>query len=300
MRSVPLKRFAVAILTATLFCGCSASRNTDSAKAAGANNRITVVTTISTLNSFVQAVGGSRITVRNLVPVGASPEDYQPTPADIAALRTAAVLVENGAGLETWLQRILAGAKNPTMVRVVCADGLPVKGFNPHLWMDPVLAQRYVDKVRAALVSVDPAHKAEYSTRATQYKLRLGRLQSSIQKQIDTIPSAHRNMIVFHNAWQYYNDRFGLRTIGVVELSPGQEPNPQYIGQLVQLARAYQVRAVFAEPEYSPKLVQALAQSAGIKTVENLYDDSIGADRRVQNYEQMLQYDTDTIVRALR
>ncbi len=293
-------RLSVAVFSATLLYGCSTSHHGDSVKAAGAKDPIPVITTISTLNSFVQAVGANRVTVRNLVPVGASPEDYQPTPADIAALRTAAVLVENGAGLETWLQRILGGAKNPTMVRVVCADGLPVKGLNPHLWMDPVLARRYVDKVRAALVSVDPAHAAEYSTRATQYKLRLRQLQSSIQKQIDTIPNAHRNMIVFHNAWQYYNDRFGLRTIGVVEFSPGQEPNPQYIGQLVQLARAYQVRAVFAEPEYSPKLVQALAQSAGIKTVENLYDDSIGADRRVQNYEQMLQYDTDTIVSALR
>jgi len=157
-----------------------------------------------------------------------------------------------------------------------------------------------VDKVRDALILVDPAHRAEYSSRAKQYKLRLSNLRASIQKQIDTIPTAQRNMIVFHNAWQYYNDRFGLRTVGVVELSPGQEPNPQYIGQLVRLAKNLQVRAVFAEPEYSPKLVQALAQSAGIKTVDNLYDDSIGTDRRVANYEQMLQYDTDTIVKALR
>lgn len=293
-------RVVVAVLSATLLCACSTAHNGGNLNAAGAKAPIPVVTTMSTLNSFVQAVGANRVTVRNLVPVGASPEDYQPTPADIAALRSAAVLVENGAGLETWLQRVLVGAKNPTVVRVVCSDGLPMKGANPHLWMDPMLAQRYVDKVRTVLVAVDPAHKAEYSTRAKQYKLRLRRLQSSIQSQIDTIPSAHRNMIVFHNAWQYYNDRFGLRTIGVVELSPGQEPNPQYIGQLVQLARAYRVRAIFAEPEYSPKLVQALAQSAGIKTVENLYDDSIGADKRVQNYEQMLQYDTNTIVKALR
>ena len=106
-------------------------------------------------------------------------------------------------------------------------------------------------------------------------------------------------MIVFHNAWQYYDDRFGLRTVGVVELSPGQEPNPQYIAKLIGLAKSAHVRAVFAEPEYSPKLVQSLAQSAGIATIESLYDDSIGNDPRVRTYEDMLRYDTATIVRAL-
>jgi zinc transport system substrate-binding protein len=106
-------------------------------------------------------------------------------------------------------------------------------------------------------------------------------------------------MIVFHNAWQYYDDRFGLRTIGVLELSPGQEPNPQYISQLITLAKANHVRAVFAEPEYSPKLVDALAESAGISTVENLYDDSLGMNPRVGTYEDMLRYDTATIVHAL-
>jgi zinc transport system substrate-binding protein len=106
-------------------------------------------------------------------------------------------------------------------------------------------------------------------------------------------------MIVFHNAWQYYDDRFGLRTLGVIEPSPGQEPNPAYVASLVGLARRHHVRAVFAEPEYSPKLVQTLAQSAGIATVEDLYDDSIGTDPRVYDYDSMLRYDTSVIAKAL-
>ncbi len=163
-----------------------------------------------------------------------------------------------------------------------------------------MLAQRYVDKIRSSLSRVDPTHKSEYAARASQYNARLAELTRSIQRQIDTIPPPARNMIVFHNAWQYYNDRFGLRTIGVLELSPGQEPNPQYIGQLVQLARQNHVRAVFAEPEYSPKLIQTLAQSAGIKTVENLYDDSVGNTPGIRDYIEMLEHDTDVIVKALR
>ena len=90
-----------------------------------------------------------------------------------------------------------------------------------------------------------------------------------------------------------------LRTIGVLELSPGQEPNPNYVAHLVALAKANHVKAVFAEPEYSPKLVQALAESAGISTIQTLYDDSLGTSGPVKDYESMLRYDTQTIVRAL-
>jgi zinc transport system substrate-binding protein len=107
-------------------------------------------------------------------------------------------------------------------------------------------------------------------------------------------------MIIFHNAFLYYNARFGLRTVGVIELHPGAEPSPRHIAEIVGLARSYHVRAVFAEPEYSPKLVEALAQSAGIRTVENLYDDSVGTDPKVATYIGMIDSDTDTIVNALK
>ena len=268
----------------------------DTEPAAG---RLRVLTSISTFESFAAAVGGERVTVDSLVPVGASPEDYQPTPEDIGRLSRADVFVENGVGLETWLARTIENAKNPKLRIVVATAGLPKKGTNPHLWMDPELARGYVRNIRAALSAADPAGTAVYERNAAQYDARLVRLERDIAKQIDTIPQASRTMIVFHNAWQYYDDRFGLRTLGVVELSPGQEPNPAYIASLVRTARANHVRAVFAEPEYSPKLVQALAESAGIKTVENLYDDSLGTDPRVHDYESMLRYDTGVIVAAL-
>jgi zinc/manganese transport system substrate-binding protein len=260
---------------------------------------IRVVTTISTFNSFVTRVGGKLVSVSSLVPVGASPEDYQPTPADIGRLRDAQILVENGVGLEVWLARTVENAKNPAPRIVVASDGLPKKGNNPHLWMDPELARGYVTAIRDALVAQDPPNRKTYEDNAAAYILSLQTLERQIRARLATIPPESRAMLVFHNAWQYYNDRFGLRTVGVIELAPGQEPNPQYLAELVRTARANHVRAVFAEPEYSPKLVQALAESAGIKTVENLYDDSIGTNQRVHDYESMLRWDTEVIVKAL-
>ena len=268
--------------------------------AAAADPPLRVVASFSTLGSIVQAVAGSRATVTNLVPVGASPEDYQPRPGDIRTLHAATVLVENGGGIESWLQRTIVNAKNDKLRTLVLSDGLPLKDGNPHLWMDPVFAKKYVAKIADTLAAADPAGRVQYERNARAFEARLDALQRWIAVRIATIPPQQRTMIVFHNAWQYYNDRFGLRTIGVIELSPGQEPSPRYIADLVRLAKQNKVRAVFAEPEYSPKLVQALAESAGIKTVQNLYDDSIGTTPGVHDYPSMLRYDTDTIVKALR
>jgi len=288
-----MNRFIAFMLTWALLPACQA-------QSAATNGKIQVATTISTLNSFVQGVGGEHVSVKNIVPIGASPETFEPAPQDVATVADANVLVENGAGLESWLDRLLrdAGARNLHVV--ICADGLPVKNDNPHLWMDPVLAKQYVLKIRDALVAEDPRHADDYRRNAASYNARLDELIKWVRGRIATVPSSHRYMIVFHNAWQYYNDRFGITTLGFVERNPGQEPNPAQIARLIDLAKQHHVHGVFSEPEYSPKLLYSIAQGAGIKVVENLYDDSVGTDPRVANYIAMLQYDTRIIVQTLK
>lgn len=261
---------------------------------------IPVVTTISTLNSFVEGVGGSHVSVSSIVPVGASPETFQPTPQSVVLLSKARLLVENGAGLETWMQGLLQNANTGNLTIVDCSAGLPVKGSNPHLWMDPVYAKHYVGRIRDALAALDPAHRAEYFRNADAYDRRLDALTAWIRAQIAPIPKSRRVLIVFHNAWQYYDDRFGITTLGIIEEAPGQEPNPHDFGHIVDLAVAHHVKAIFGEPEYSPKLAEALARDAGISVVTNLYDDSIGTDPRVNNYVSMLQYDTRALVKSMR
>lgn len=301
---MPVKWFAFAAMLALGACQASTNsavlRQGQHDNGGGDSRVISVVTTFSTLNSFVEGVGGAHVRVRNLVPVGASPEDYQPAPQDIGTLSDAQLVVENGLGIETWLQHVIENASNPHMRVLVLSNGLPRIDHNPHLWMDPVLARVYVGKIRDELSSLDPANAAVYDRNAVAYQQKLARLQRDINRKIATIPPKRRAMVIFHNAFDYYNHRFGIRTIGVIEVSPGQDPSPAYIAHLVDLARANNVHAVFSEPEYSPKLAQALARSAGVKVVTDLYDDSIGNKPQVADYISMLMYDTDVIVTSLR
>lgn len=298
---MPLKCAAVlAMLFAVTACAHTLRHAQGDNGTAQGDDKIVVATTISTLNSFVEGVGGEHVIVKNIVPIGASPETFAPAPQDVATVADARILVENGAGLETWLDKLLRDAGARDLHVVICADGLPAKNDNPHLWMDPVFAKHYVAKIRDALISFDARNAADYRRNAAAYDARLEELTAHIRAQIATIPSSHRYMIVFHNAWQYYNDRFGITTLGFVERNPGQEPNPAQIAQLIDLAKQHHVHGVFSEPEYSPKLLHSIAQGAGITVVEDLYDDSVGTNPRVANYIAMLTYDTSVIVQTLR
>jgi manganese/iron transport system substrate-binding protein len=296
---MPRKRLGVLLICAALVA-CSNASNSSATATATANAPIPVVTTISTFNSLVQGVGGNLVHVQSIVPVGASPEDYEPTPQDAVTLSQAKILVANGAGLESWLAPLLKNVPSKSVRVVVGADGLAVKNLNPHLWMDPENAKVYVTKIRDALIAVDPTHEAEYRANAQAYEAKLEALNAWIGQQVQTIPPNQRYMIVFHNAWQYYNDRYGITTLGFIEANPGQDPNPAAVAHLVDLARSHHVRAIFSEPEYSKKLAQQIASGAGVHVVTDLYDDSIGTNPRVGDYISMLTYDTNVIVGSLK
>jgi ABC-type Zn uptake system ZnuABC Zn-binding protein ZnuA len=264
--------------------------------AAGAGLRVLATTTL--LASLAADVGGERATVTSLLPVGASPETYQPAPADIVRAHDAQLIVQNGAGLEAWLAPMLGGSSRARIVN--CSDGLPIVAANPHLWLDPSYARHYVAAMRDGMIAADPAGTATYRANAAALDARLAALDARIRAQIATIPAANRDMIVFHNAWLYYNARYGLRTLGAIEDVPGSEPNAQHLARLIDAARAAHVRAIFAEPEYNPKLVNSVARSAGILRVAVLYDDSVGTSPQTRDYIAMLETDTATIVAALK
>ena len=258
-----------------------------------------VLATTTLLASLAADIGHGRAAVTSLLPVGASPETYQPAPADIVRVRSAGLIVENGAGLEAWLAPNLgSGAVHAPVVDA--SSGLTIVDANPHLWLDPEYARHYVAEMRDGMIAADPGGAQVYRANAAALDARLVTLEADIRKQISTIPQANRNMIVFHNAWLYYNQRFGLRTLGAIEEVPGSEPSAAHLAQLVDAARATRVRAIFAEPEYNANLVNAVARSAGIPHVALLYDDSVGTSPQTRDYISMLETDTATIVNALR
>lgn len=280
-------------------CGGSAKdSSTDSSR--GDESRLKVVVTFSTLGAIVKDVGGDRIDVTSLVPVGAAPETYEPSPADLIALSHADVIFENGSGLEAWMDKLLRSAGGDKPPIALSGSNDPAHAKNPHLWLDPVIASEYAMTIATVLERADPSHGAAYRAQLNVTLARYRALDRWIASQVATIPAGRRVMICFHDAWFYFDKRYGIRDVGAIEPTPGQEPSAGAFAQLIADAKANHVRAIFAEPQFSPKLARQLAEGAGITTVSDLYDDTLGDTPALSTYEGMMRYDIARIVEALR
>lgn len=278
---------------------------------------IRVVATTTVLADLVRQVGGSRVSVESLAPLGGVVETYEPSPLDVARVANAALVVANGLGIDAWFDRIAADTTAGRVPVVRLGENLPGATYlrgtqpaagqaasgsgevNPHLWMNVSYARGYVQRIADALSSVDPAGAAVYRSGAAAYDARLAALDAWVRDQIATIPPANRKLVSFHEAFPYYAAAYGLQIVGSVLSAPGQDPSAGQVAALVDAIRRSGARAVFTEAQFSPKLAEQIAAEAGVPVVSNLYNDTLGPPP-VDSYEGLIRWDTERVVEALR
>ena len=293
--------FAVAAIAAACTSGAGPGDS-------GSGGKLQVVTTTTVLADIVANVGGDLVSATSLVPKNADVHTFEPKPSDVRTVASAKLLVMNGLGLDDWLTKMIgnAAAEGTPLIRlgqdlpgVQLLAGETAATENPHLWMDVKYGELYVDRIAGALKTADPAHAAAYDATAAAYKARLETLDAWVRAQIETIPAANRKLVTFHDAFPYYAREYGITIVGVAVGSPGQDPSAGYTAQLISTIEAAGVKAIFSEAQFPTKLVDQLASEAGCKVVANLYDDALG-NPPVTSYEELIRWDTDQLVTALR
>jgi len=293
---------AVLAALALWLAGCTVSR-----PAAG----LEVVASFYPLYEFASRVGGERVTVRQLLPTGTSPHDYEPTPADVVALKRARVFVYNGAGLEPWADRLKAELPQGA-VAVEATRGLPLvkveeeeheheeekhragrvphrEQLDPHTWLDPVLAQAMVDNVAGGLAKADPEGADFYRRRARELKDRLAQLDARYAQALRGCRG--RLVVTSHMAFGYVARRYGLRLLSVAGLSHEAEPSPRRLKDLLAASRRAGVRAVYAETLAGRKAVEGLARELGARVlVLNPIEGLTEEDRRLgKGYFELME-----------
>jgi zinc transport system substrate-binding protein len=269
-------------------------------EAVRAADRVLVVASIKPLADFACQVGGDRVEVITLVPPGASPHTYQLKPSQVRQVAEARLLILNGAGLEYWADKLIRGAGNPGLQVVDTSQGIPLigagaHGANPHIWLDPQQAMLQVKHIKCALIRADPERAALYRANATGFLAKLGRLDREIAAEVATW--AGSRFIAFHPAWVYFARRYGLEQAGVIERSPGREPSPREVAAIVETARRIGARAIFAEPQFSPKAAEAIARESGARV---LLLDPLGSSLKDRTYLAMMRFNVAQMALALR
>lgn len=259
-----------------------------------ADARPLVVASFYPLYEFAREVAGDRMQAHALVPPGVEPHDWEPAPRDIATLRQARVLVVNGGGLEPWADRLAADLPDTIVVNTTAglaltppaggrAPGAPhAHGPDPHVWLDPVLAQAQVDAVREGLTRADPDGAATYARNARAYTERLAALHGAFEEGLRQC--ARRDLVVSHAAFGHLARRYGLRQVPVMGLTPEAEPSPADLARIVRFARQEKVQYIFFETLVSPRLAETLAREVGARTlvlnpVEGLTTDEAAAGK---------------------
>ena len=174
------------------------------------------------------------------------------------------------------------------------------EGQDPHVWLDPTLVKAYVDRIRDGLSQADAANAGAYADRAQAYQAKLDELDAWIRAEVEKIPAARRKIVTFHNAFQYFANRYGLAVKGFIVASPGKEPSAKALAELVRRIKQEQIPAVFAEADFNPKMLEVLARDAGVKVVTNLYDGSLSSGPPADTYLNMMRHNVTQMVNALR
>jgi zinc transport system substrate-binding protein len=255
-----------------------------------AQAEIAVVTTIKPVHSLVAGVMAGVGTPRVLVTGAASPHTYALKPSDAAAIRDADVFVRVSEDLEPFTKRIVTTLPKKTLLltlaRVPGLTLLPIREGGPfeahghshghthghshgrersaaggeidgHLWLDPANAKTVVDAVAEALAGKAPEHSARFRANAERMKARIDAMDSEIAGQL--APVAGRPFVVFHDAYQYFERRYGVPAAGAMTINPDVPPSARRLDALRTRIRELGAVCVMREPQFDAKVVRALA-----------------------------------------
>ena len=270
--------------------GAGVFKNGSNNSSVSLKQKLSVVGTFYPLAHFAQQVGGDYVTVANITPAGAEPHDYEPTPQDIVKAYQAKVFLMNGGGVDTWAEKIepdlqakgIAVVDMSKSIQLMAPPAGSETALDPHIWLDPVLAQQEVQLIRDAFIKADPAHADAYNQNAGAYIAQLQKLDSEYKTGLASCQL--KDIVTSHAAFGYMAKRYGLTQIPIAGLSPDAEPSARQIAQIVQLVEEKHIKYIFFETLLSPKLSQTIAaetgaQAAAFNPLEGLTDDEIKAGK---------------------
>jgi zinc transport system substrate-binding protein len=261
---VLIRNVVALVVASTVVAGCGGggSKTASTGKAK-------VVAAFYPLAEAVRRVGGPHVQVEDLTPAGAEPHDLELRPSQVDDVRTANAVVIMGSGFQPSVER--AAHRRPgghgvlEVLPAVLGDEGRHEGVDAHVWLDPVLMELLIDQVKGALMPVVPASaKPDLEANASHYRDQVAALDGRYRSGL--AQCARKEIVTTHEAFGRLAARYGLTQHAIAGLSPEAEPTPARIAELADLVRTHGVTTIFTEELVSPRVAQALAREAHVRT----------------------------------
>ncbi len=277
------KRVLVALLTAALLllASCTAQNGVQAANDSNAaNDKLLVYTSFYPIYDFASHIGGDRAELVRLITDGSEPHSWEPQPADIVGLEKADVFIYNGAGMETWVDKVLSSLQNKELVVVDTSSGIELiaaehhhdhedeehdedeTSYDPHIWLSLRNAKKQAESIKNALAHADPDNAEYYNDNYNRFAQELDELDAEFTEALQNI--ADKNVVVSHQAFAYLCKDYGLTQMAVEGLTPDSEPDAARMVEIIEFCKKNNVKTIFFEELASEKVAQTISKATGV------------------------------------
>ncbi|MHC5216854.1 metal ABC transporter substrate-binding protein [Enterococcus sp. LJL128] len=287
-------------------------------------NGIKIMTTFYPMYDFASQVVGDEGTVELLIPSGTDAHDFEPSAKDIARISDADVFVYNSKEFETWSEDILNNVDQKKVAVIEASQKIDLMEgseedhdydheedaaheghdhsheLDPHVWLDPVLAQKEVEEIRDGLVKKYPDKKTVFEKNAAAYIEKLKALDGEYKTAFAN--AENKTFITQHAAFGYLAKQYGLTQESVSGISPDQEPSPSRLAELKTFIDEHQVKVIYFEATASSKVAETLANETGVElsvlqTLESLTEDE---QKDGKDYLSVMQENLAALKKSIR
>ena len=294
-----------ALVSAAMLTGCTRAAAPNLAaktEAMESKKMLKVMASFYPMYDFAAKIGGDKAEVITMVPSGTEPHDWEPAAADIRNLEEADLFIYSGAGMEHWVDDVLASLDNKDLISVEASEGVALRDghrhshedegavepeeegqYDPHVWLSPLNAEKEMENIKNAYIKADPDNRDYYEANYELYASRFADLNQKFKDTLSSLPN--KDIVVSHEAFGYLCDAYGLNQVGIEGLSPDSEPSPARMAEIIDFVRANHVRVIFFEELVSPKVAETIAKETGssvqvLNPLEGLSDEELesGAD----------------------
>ena len=270
--------------------------------------RLQVIATTTDVQALIIGIAGDKADVQSLAAPAQDPHSLELKPGQLARLRSASLVVRIGLDHEPWLARaafqapLLSLSDNVRLLqtetpRLRVERQSHVHAFgNPHYWLDPENAKAMAISISRKLGQLMPADQSYFDANRDKFIKQVDEHMLAWNKAL--APYAGTRIVVVHDTWTYFADRFKLSIAAAAEATPGVPPSPAELAKLYARMREAKVRLVIADPNSNDSLVRQIAEHGNARVVALI--PSVGADPAARDYLSLIDLNVDRIVKALR
>ena len=320
MKKLGIKLGAVIMSAAFVLAGCGSGKTAQSTDSADKSGKLKVTASFYPMYDFAKKIGGDKVEVKNMISSNVEPHDWEPTPKDLVAVGDSDVFIYNGAGMESWIDKVTKSSDNKKLEVVEASKGVKLlKGededkdakkagvedahehgaYDPHVWLAPENVKKEMENIKNAFVKADPKNKDYYENNYKENAKKLDELDGKFKEELKK--TKKKDIVVAHQAFGYICNAYGLNQVPIEGLSPDSEPDAAKMAEIAKFAKDNNVKYIFFEDLVSPKVAETIAKEAGAETqvlnpIEGLTDKQLKAG---DDYFSIMNKNLEILVKAL-